>query len=280
MTDIPAYAPVALTVIAFVFALIALWWWLTDTKSDFQPDPRLPGLRMVIHDLAKSIENIQFRLQEIESTSIEEEARRHQLQEFIGEDVRFLDHTTHNLKLLLQQNEPDSPVKRERVDMRALCEEVRDLLTERARRRGVRLVYEGAARLPAVAADRYQIQRVLINLVENGIKFAGKENPTVVMRMHADKTKLVLEISDNGRGIPKELLDTIWGHRLRDADTIDIDGAGLGLLIVQQIVRQHDGKITVSSKPGLTIFTIELPLKTASSEQKSLPSYYDLQETS
>lgn len=110
---------------------------------------------------------------------------------------------------------------------------------------------------------RLNAQQVIYNIVENGIKYTpdgGKVRVTLVR----DGRDAILKITDNGVGIPREDLAHIFErfYRVDKARSRDTAVTGLGLSIVQQIIRLHGGNIDVQSEPGKgTTFTIELPVK-------------------
>jgi two-component system, NtrC family, nitrogen regulation sensor histidine kinase NtrY len=114
--------------------------------------------------------------------------------------------------------------------------------------------------LVQVWIDPDAFRRVLGNLVQNAIyAVSGMANPLILIRVQSAENKVVLEIEDNGTGIPKELESKIFQPNF----TTKSSGTGLGLAICQQIIEQANGKIWFDSEEGKgTKFTIELP-KTA-----------------
>ena len=98
------------------------------------------------------------------------------------------------------------------------------------------------------------------NLIQNGIRY-GKENGHVTVTLQQeishssavlphDYNKIILTVADDGEGIPPEDLPHIWELFYRGDKSRSSKGTGLGLPLVQQIVRYHNGKITVESEPG------------------------------
>jgi signal transduction histidine kinase len=119
-------------------------------------------------------------------------------------------------------------------------------------------------RLPLVNADPDRILEVLINLVDNGIKFTPPDGAVMVQAclVDADPTSVYISVSDTGRGINPEAKALIFDRLYQDGDSIDNNrsGLGLGLFICREIVRLHEGKIWVSSEPGQgSTFTFTLP---------------------
>jgi two-component system phosphate regulon sensor histidine kinase PhoR len=116
--------------------------------------------------------------------------------------------------------------------------------------------------LPLVLADRHAIVDVLLNLLTNALKYGGTP-PAVRLRAYKDeKGQAVLEVGDNGAGIPRGEHRRIFEkfYRIDDRLSRSREGSGLGLAIVKHIVRAHRGRIEVDSAPGRgSKFRIILP---------------------
>jgi signal transduction histidine kinase len=120
-------------------------------------------------------------------------------------------------------------------------------------------------RLPLLLADPDRVLEVLINLVDNAIKFTPSDGAVMVQAnmVDADSGSVYVAVSDTGRGISPEAKNLIFERLYQDPDSIDNNrsGLGLGLFICKEIVRLHDGKIWVSSEPGQgSTFTFTLPV--------------------
>jgi len=114
-----------------------------------------------------------------------------------------------------------------------------------------------------VYADDVRIHQLLINIMDNSIKY-NKQNGSVLVRMQRDEGYAVIRVSDTGVGIPKDNVEHIFERffRVDKARSRDVEGTGLGLAIVKWIVEAHNGVISVESEFGKgTMFTIRLPLE-------------------
>jgi two-component system phosphate regulon sensor histidine kinase PhoR len=112
-----------------------------------------------------------------------------------------------------------------------------------------------------VKGDRLHLLSVVFNLLDNALKYS-KENPTIKIDLQEKGDTVVLQVADNGIGIPAEYKDKIFEKffRVPHGDTHNAKGYGLGLSYVAQVVKQHKGTIEVQSQPGAgTVFTITLP---------------------
>jgi sigma-B regulation protein RsbU (phosphoserine phosphatase) len=120
-------------------------------------------------------------------------------------------------------------------------------------------------RLPLVHADPDRVLEVLINLVDNAIKFTPVEGSVMVQAsmVDADPGYAYISVSDTGRGIGPEAKALIFERLYQDPDSVDDHraGLGLGLFISREIVRLHEGRIWVSSELGQgSTFTFTIPI--------------------
>ena len=102
------------------------------------------------------------------------------------------------------------------------------------------------------------IYRLVYNLVENAIKY-NKQNGTVTVKVSELNKYIYLSVTDTGNGIPQELRERVFEpfFRLDKSRSRALGGVGLGLALVHEIVKVHDGSITIKDNPeGGTIFEI------------------------
>lgn len=108
-----------------------------------------------------------------------------------------------------------------------------------------------------IMLDQNKIHQALTNIIGNSIKYTP-EGGRVVIELYEEQTEIVIKVSDNGIGIPKEELPFIFDrfYRVDKARARETGGTGLGLSITQQIIALHQGRIKVASKvnKGTTIF--------------------------
>jgi signal transduction histidine kinase len=120
-------------------------------------------------------------------------------------------------------------------------------------------------RLPLLLADPDRVLEVLINLVDNAIKFTPNDGAVMLQAnlVDADPDSVYVAVSDTGRGISPEAKSLIFERLYQDPDAPDNNrsGLGLGLFICREIVRLHNGRIWVSSELGQgSTFTFTLPV--------------------
>jgi signal transduction histidine kinase len=119
--------------------------------------------------------------------------------------------------------------------------------------------------IPLVYADPDRTLEVLINLIDNGIKFTPEDGSVVVKAsmVETDPTAVYLSISDSGRGIPQESLPLVFERLYQDPNAVDgnRNGLGLGLYIAKEIVTLQGGRMWLASQPGSgSTFSFTLPL--------------------
>jgi two-component system, sporulation sensor kinase E len=130
------------------------------------------------------------------------------------------------------------------------------LLRPELENRGQRVIEKLSSNLPEVPCDATQIKQVLVNLIRNGMQ-AMNRGGEISIETGAASEAVWVSISDTGSGIPEEKLNRIF----QPFFTTKKKGSGLGLMIVQRIIRDHAGRIDVESKPGQgTTFRVWLPL--------------------
>jgi PAS domain S-box-containing protein len=153
-------------------------------------------------------------------------------------------------------------LRRQNVDAAELMQQAGEVMQPMAEKVGVRIVVEPQHQELYVDPDR--IIQTLTNLIGNAVKFSP---PDSEVRLWADvrDEAIVVNITDHGRGIPREKLKLIF-ERFKQVDATDASekgGAGLGLTISRGIVEAHGGTMTVASEVGVgTTISVTLPLVT------------------
>jgi signal transduction histidine kinase len=125
-------------------------------------------------------------------------------------------------------------------------------------KKGVKVTVDFAEDLPRIQGFGSELNQVWTNLIDNAIG-AMQGKGEIELKSYADGDSVVVEISDDGPGIPADVQDKIFDPFF--TTKAPGEGTGLGLNISHGIiVKKHGGQITVDSKPGATCFTIKLPL--------------------
>ncbi len=186
---------------------------------------------------------------------------------------RFLEKAATNVERLTNLlNDLDEISRLERGELHLLKENfiIQDLVRETfesisimAEQKNIRCSIKKGCESPLmVFGDKEKIRHVLVNLVENSIKY-GKQNGTIVASMYkTDEQHVLVEVSDDGIGIPEKYLPRVFErfYRTEKGRSIDVTGSGLGLAICKHIIEAHGQTIHVRSREdiGTTIgFTLE-----------------------
>jgi signal transduction histidine kinase len=123
---------------------------------------------------------------------------------------------------------------------------------------GVQVKLDFDRTLPQICAHGSELNQVWTNLIDNAVD-AMDGKGELHIRTARELDRVLVEIADNGPGIPREILDHIFEPFFTTKGVGN--GTGLGLETVRRIVRQHGGEITVESAPGATRFQVRLPLR-------------------
>jgi two-component system phosphate regulon sensor histidine kinase PhoR len=114
-----------------------------------------------------------------------------------------------------------------------------------------------------IRCDENKLRQVLVNLVDNAVKYSPKGG-RVELRVRSENGSCLIEVADEGLGIPAEERDRIFEkfYRLDPQQTQGVGGSGLGLYICRELVERMEGRLHVESEPGKgSRFTVELPLR-------------------
>jgi PAS domain S-box-containing protein len=226
---------------------------LEELKADF--------VATVSHELRTPLAAIYGAAQTIRRTDVEiEEAIRQQLLDVIASEADRLGAIVSDLLVAGRLDADQLPIAVERVDAVELASSVVD--AARAHLPGpVELELDVAEGVPSVVADPGQLHQVLVNLVDNAIKYSP-EGGRVALAISNGNGAVRFAVRDAGLGIPASEHRRIFEkfYRLDPDMTRGIGGTGLGLYICRELVRRMDGKIWVESALGKgSTFVVELP---------------------
>jgi two-component system phosphate regulon sensor histidine kinase PhoR len=218
-------------------------------------------IQNISHELLTPLAAIAGHVANIKECSIEEVESWRLSQDIIEREVRRLTGLTSNL-LLLSRLESGVPLRFEPTNVGVVVEEAVAGLLRVAQAKGIELSIQSPPRLPRTRADRDRIKQVFINLLDNAVKYCP-EGSEVRVRLGTDGESIIVEVADDGPGIPPEDLPHIFDkmYRVEKEGTRAVKGSGLGLSIVKRIVELHGGQIAVESVEGEgTTFRVRLPL--------------------
>jgi two-component system phosphate regulon sensor histidine kinase PhoR len=150
----------------------------------------------------------------------------------------------------------------DQLDLERLIRDVTGMFAHQAETQDIALVLAIPSPLPRLTADGYLLEQVLVNLIDNALKYTEKGEVRVLC-VPDGPDHVRIEISDTGIGIPDESLPRIFErfYVVDKSRSRKLGGTGLGLAIVKHIVQSHAGTIDVESTLGEgTRFTVRLPV--------------------
>jgi two-component system phosphate regulon sensor histidine kinase PhoR len=154
------------------------------------------------------------------------------------------------LELALTEKKELSVVS-EPVQLNELLLRLINVMSLQAAARDGKIEFSGTDHPVVISGDAFHLERVFLNLFDNAIKYS-KSQPKIEVNLYEKDNAAVVEITDNGIGIPGDEQKRIFDrfYRVSTGDLHNVKGFGLGLSYVKTIVELHGGKIEVESKPG------------------------------
>jgi signal transduction histidine kinase len=147
----------------------------------------------------------------------------------------------------------------EMVDLFEFCSEVTQETQQMAQGKH-RIVFASSGGCPQVLIDVKLLRQILFNLLSNATKYSP-DGGTVTLLLHCDEQEFVLQVKDQGMGIPADGRDRIFDTFHRATNVGSIPGTGLGLAIVKRAVDALDGTIDFESQEGIgTTFFVRIPM--------------------
>jgi len=222
---------------------------LEKTKKDFVVN--------VSHELRTPLTAIKGFLETIEPRA---DAENRPYLEIIRRNTERMIAIVEDLLVLSALEERGPRIDKTDVDFKPLAESILKMFEKRANEKGLVLSLEAPADLPMVQADPGQVEGLLLNLVDNAVKYTDKGS--VKVRLSVRGADLAVEVEDTGPGIAAEHLPHIFErfYVVDKSRSKKLGGTGLGLSIVKHIALAHKGSVSVKSRVGEgTTFSVLLP---------------------
>lgn len=217
-------------------------------------------LNSISHDLRTPLVSITGALSSLEETSpaLDEEVRR-SLIETAREEAERLNRLVGNLLDITRLEAGAMHLHREACDVQELIGSSLEQIGTPLKNRQVKV--EIPAKLSLVTLDFVLFSRVLVNVIDNALRYSPPEKP-IEIKAHISNHTLEITIADRGEGIPLEDLERIFDKFYRVQRPDNVSGTGLGLSISKGIVEAHGGSIQAENRRGGgAIFTLRLPLE-------------------
>jgi two-component system sensor histidine kinase KdpD len=217
-------------------------------------------LNSISHDLRTPLVSITGALSSLadDQISLDESARR-SLIETASEEADRLNRLVGNLLDMTRLESGAMRFKKEACDIQDLVGSALEELGQRLGNRSISI--DIPAEIPLIQLDFVLVERVLVNVIDNAMKYSPAESP-IQIKAHVASAFMEIEVADRGTGIPPEDLTRIFDKFYRVQRPDNVSGTGLGLSISKGIVQAQGGFIAAENRQGGgTIITISLPLQ-------------------
>lgn len=205
----------------------------------------------VSHELKTPLTSIHGFIETLLGGALKDTAQSETFLKMMREDTERLNRLIHNLLELSRIESREYSLKTEKLSLKHEVERALSILAPRLEEKKIRVDTQVAEDLPSVLADRDQLKQVLLNLLENAVKFnheGGKIKVTAAKKGSFVETC----VQDTGCGIPKDSVNRVFERffRVDKSRTSSSGGTGLGLSIVKHIVEAHGGQVRCESAPN------------------------------
>ncbi|MEC7479299.1 MAG: ATP-binding protein [Bacteroidota bacterium] len=171
-----------------------------------------------------------------------------------GKSIERLNLIVKDLDFITKLETGDSNLRKSNFDVVDLINNSIEMLEINAKKRNIKLMIEHENNPPInVHADKEKIEQVIINLIENSIKYGRENGTTEIVVQDLVENKIIVRVTDNGIGVKENHIDRLFErfYRVDQSGSRSSGGSGLGLAIVKHIVDAHDEKIYVESDFGI-----------------------------
>jgi signal transduction histidine kinase len=228
---------------------------LTKLKNDF--------VATVTHELKTPLASTRLLVDTLLEGRCPDPIKQREYLALIAQENRRLSRLIDNFLTFSRMERDKQTVQFADLDPKELVDRCEASVRERFDACGCLLTVDVAADLPAFRADLDSMVTVLLNLLDNGCKYSN-EDKRIALSCYQDAEWIVFAVTDHGIGMHKSDLNRIF-ERFYQVDqhlSRRVEGAGLGLSIVQHMVQAHHGRIAVESLPGKgSRFEVRIPIR-------------------
>lgn len=221
-------------------------------------------LANISHELRTPISYIKGYAQVLNDGLYKNEKEKEFYLSIIQDESTRLTSLINDLFELSKMEEGKLDLNFERLDISDIIVSSVNKVHLKAREKNLKIETHLPSNCPLVLTDGRRLEQVLINLLENSIRYSNEGDSAINLTLKPNKHSIDIFISDSGIGIPKEDLPFIFErfYRVEKSRARSSGGTGLGLAIVKNLIDDHlKGEISVSSTQGIgTTFTIKLPI--------------------
>ncbi|MBL6610517.1 MAG: ATP-binding protein [Flavobacteriaceae bacterium] len=208
----------------------------------------------VAHEMKTPLFTIQGYILTLLDGAMEDKKIRKKYLDRANKAVQRLLYIVKDLDTITKLESGTQQVSKHPIDIIALIRSVFEMLEMKAEKKNISLIFDRPyLKEITVLADHEKIEQVLINLIENSIKYGHTNGTTEVSVEDLVKDKVIVRVTDNGDGISREHLPRLFErfYRVDKSGSRKEGGSGLGLSIVKHIVEAHGERIYVESEPDV-----------------------------
>jgi signal transduction histidine kinase len=218
-------------------------------------------IAMVYHDIRSPLSNIMSSLEVLATLPVcAQDATAQSMVEIAQRSADRIQRLIDSLLDIHRLEAGQTIGNRKPTSLPTLVREAIDVVLPMAKIKGLKISTRMSAHLPPAHADGDMIRRVLINLLENAVKFTPEQG-RILVTVQSSGEMLVTSIKDTGPGIPPIEQERIFEKFTRLASPGEARGIGLGLAYCRLAVNDHEGRIWVESRPGQgSVFKFSLPI--------------------
>ncbi len=228
---------------------------LEDMRSEF--------ITNISHELRTPLTSIRGFVETLLSGAVEDPGTTLRFLEIIDKETERITGLLDELLNLSRIEERRAVHRWQPVQLLENIGRVKDMFLPRIQEKNLDLAVEAPPELPAVYGDPDMLTQVLINLVDNAVKYTPAGGK-ITVRALVEEADIKVAVEDTGVGIPPESLPRVFErfYRVDKARSRELGGIGIGLAIVKHIIKVHGGKTHVESKVGKgSVFSFTLPIE-------------------
>jgi len=217
----------------------------------------------VSHELRTPLTSIRGFVETLQGGALEDKETALHFLDIMSKEANRLTRMLDELLVLSGVQEKRFVYRWQPVHFQKIISRVSTMFLTRVQDKNQDLIIDVPTELPAVHGDPDMLTQVLINLLDNAVKYT-RDGGRIAVRAGTDGQKVWVKVEDNGIGIPGESLTRIFErfYRVYKARAGVLGGMGMGLAITKHIIKAHNGEIFVESKVGKgSVFTFTLPVE-------------------
>lgn len=240
-------------------------WGAVVVLQDVTRERKLEHLRRefvgnVSHELRTPLSYLQGYTEALLDGMVENPEEKKKYLNIILDETLRLRRLVNDLLDLSQIESGHLNLKKDKISLKNLIERVVKKLAPLSQKKGIN-IYTEYEELPLIMADEDRIEQVMINLIDNAMRY-NEDNGEIRIKAKKGESGVVVSVRDRGPGIPEDELPFIWErfYKVDKSRTRNTGGTGLGLAIVKNIIEAHGGRVWAKNCPeGGTSFYFSLP---------------------